>query len=234
MLKCEHGCGNDALYETKGGKKICSKSSNSCPAVRVKNSKGLRVAYETGIRKPASEVYTSLSEEKKSAMLWNKGHRNADFSYGGKGQHKSALIFERGHRCECCGLTDWQGNPITLEMEHIDADKKNNTRDNLKLLCPNCHAQTPTWKRGKQASGWRRKRYTDEQMIDAITSSTCLNQVLDKLDLRYGSAGTIINVMSKYNVRYSGGVGELAYPPDLDSGPEKAYGFKSLQSDQLL
>lgn len=64
---------------------------------------------------------------------------------------KSWLIRERGHRCQCCKNEEWMGLPIPLELEHKDADKENNAAENLLLLCPNCHAQTPTWKRGKRA-----------------------------------------------------------------------------------
>ncbi len=203
-MLCEHGCGQPAMYKTKGGKNICSKSSNSCPAVREKNSKGVQKAYDTGIRKPAKKVYEDLPLDVKKRMNWKKGTHNADFSYGGKGQHKSALISERGYKCECCSLELWLGKPITLELEHIDADRKNNTRENLKLLCPNCHSQTPTWRIGKGHSGWKRKKYTDEQIIDSIKTSSCLSQVLTKLDLRYGSAKTIIDIMSKYKVNFMG------------------------------
>lgn len=201
---CYYGCGNKALFTNKCGRNMCCKHSNSCPANRAKNSKGVQSAYITGIRKPAKEVYANLSPEKKSAMNWNKGVHNARFEYGAKGQHKNALISERGHICEECKLTTWLEHPITLELEHIDADKKNNTRENLKLLCPNCHSQTPTWRRGTGHSGWKRKKYTDEQMIMAIESSECLNQVLSKLDLKYGSAKTIMDIISKYNVSYAG------------------------------
>ena len=41
------------------------------------------------------------------------------------------LIDIRGHRCECCGLTEWLNQPITLEVHHIDGDKKNNKLNNL-------------------------------------------------------------------------------------------------------
>ena len=44
-----------------------------------------------------------------------------------------------------CGLNEWQGQPITLQVDHIDGDITNNLKDNLRLLCPNCHAQTETW-----------------------------------------------------------------------------------------
>src|SRR6185312_16309386 len=43
-------------------------------------------------------------------------------------------------RCEGCRLTEWQGHPIPLELDHRDGDRDNNELRNLRLLCPNCHA----------------------------------------------------------------------------------------------
>lgn len=45
--------------------------------------------------------------------------------------------------CKCPG--EWFGKPLTLEVDHIDGDRRNNNQDNLRFLCPNCHAQTPTY-----------------------------------------------------------------------------------------
>ncbi len=42
------------------------------------------------------------------------------------------------------------GKPIPLQIDHIDGNSDNNTEDNFRLLCPNCHAQTPTYS-GKNA-----------------------------------------------------------------------------------
>lgn len=67
---------------------------------------------------------------------------------------KTSLIDERGYKCECCGKAKWLGLPITLEIEHIDADNTNNDFSNLLLLCPNCHAETPTWKSGQRSRGF--------------------------------------------------------------------------------
>lgn len=61
---------------------------------------------------------------------------------------KKRLINERGHRCECCRKEMWLGGKIILELDHINGDRDNNSRENLQLLCPNCHALTPTY-RGK-------------------------------------------------------------------------------------
>ena len=54
------------------------------------------------------------------------------------------------HKCENCGLTEWLGKPIPLELHHKDGNRNNNTIENFVLLCPNCHAFTDSY-RGKNS-----------------------------------------------------------------------------------
>lgn len=50
--------------------------------------------------------------------------------------------------CEVCGLPPiWNGKPLVIQLDHVDGDETNNTLGNLRLACPNCHTQTPTWGR---------------------------------------------------------------------------------------
>jgi len=50
--------------------------------------------------------------------------------------------------CSNCDLTHWLEQPISLELDHINGDRNDQRIENLRLVCPNCHAQTPTY-RGK-------------------------------------------------------------------------------------
>ena len=53
--------------------------------------------------------------------------------------------------CSNCRNELWLGKPIPLELDHVNGDNKDNRFENLRLLCPNCHALTDTY-RGKNRS----------------------------------------------------------------------------------
>ena len=50
------------------------------------------------------------------------------------------------HKCECCGLTEWMNKSIPIELDHINGNSEDNRLENLQILCPNCHAQTITYR----------------------------------------------------------------------------------------
>lgn len=75
-------------------------------------------------------------------------------SYGLKNRLLKENIFER--KCYVCNLTEWMDKQIPLELEHINGDRMDNRKENLTLLCPNCHAQTETYRgknKGKGGAG---------------------------------------------------------------------------------
>lgn len=71
-------------------------------------------------------------------------------TYTNNSSLRARLISEgvKTRKCECCNNTEWMGKPISIELEHINGIHSDNRKENLLILCPNCHAQTSTY-RGK-------------------------------------------------------------------------------------
>jgi hypothetical protein len=77
-----------------------------------------------------------------------------DSTYTSTHKLRQRLIAEGifAHECVSCGLTEWLERPIPLEIDHVNGDRRDNRLENLRLLCPNCHALTATY-RGKNKGG---------------------------------------------------------------------------------
>jgi transposase-like protein len=60
---------------------------------------------------------------------------------------KRRLLAEglKENRCERCGIDSWLGQPLSMALHHVNGDGLDNRLENLVLLCPNCHAQTPNF-----------------------------------------------------------------------------------------
>lgn len=72
-------------------------------------------------------------------------------------QIKTYLIETRGHKCEICGNIEWMNQPIPLILDHINGRASDDRLENLRLICPNCDAQLPTYK-SKNKNSDRKKR----------------------------------------------------------------------------
>jgi len=68
------------------------------------------------------------------------------------------VLKRAGHACEVCGWNELHPNDgrVLIEVDHVDGNATNTHPDNLRALCPNHHAMTPTFRRRNRTS--RRKR----------------------------------------------------------------------------
>lgn len=76
--------------------------------------------------------------------------------------------------CQVCSITEWCGQSAPLQIDHINGDRANNTQSNLRFLCPNCHAQTPTFAGKSKSAEKTMARLSDEIILasyDAVVSS---------------------------------------------------------------
>lgn len=80
--------------------------------------------------------------------------------------HKKRRLLREGiliNRCERCGISDWRGKPLSIHIDHINGIKDDWRLENLRMLCPNCHSQTPTF-------GGRNLRRLSPLLLDDIAA----------------------------------------------------------------
>lgn len=84
-------------------------------------------------------------------------------------------LFKEGikeEKCEICGLTEWLGNPLQLELHHINGNNTDNRLENLQILCPNCHAQTEHYRGKNTQSALSEKREVEYRKFkEALTDN---------------------------------------------------------------
>ena len=96
---------------------------------------------------PGLEILKTTFEERFAKLRTNVSLR------------RKVIAYQGGEFCEFCGQGPvWNGDPLTLQVDHRDGNNKNNELYNLRLLCPNCHTQTETYA-GRRMMG---KKLSDE------------------------------------------------------------------------
>ena len=90
----------------------------------------------------APKSYTIIMISTKKIMI---------LSLAGPKRHRKHLKSRLVHggllerKCYECGITEWRGQPVSFDLLHVNGDGNNNRLENMTLLCPNCHSQTPNY-----------------------------------------------------------------------------------------
>lgn len=95
---------------------------------------------------------------------------------------KQKILLDQEGKCSDCGITEtWNGKPLKFELDHISGIRTDNSRENLRCLCPNCHSQTPTYKTLNHV--YREKKIADEDFCNALKNNDSIYKALVALEL---------------------------------------------------
>lgn len=138
-------------------------------ALGRRRPKGIRLTDEHRLK-----IATSVKGYFEKKLL------SADFDSLTIGRKRARIVIEQKGRCACCGLGEWRGKPIVLELDHRKG--RSERREDLWALCPNCHSQTENWRgRGtrRNSSGGKFKIVvSDDDLSRSLASSSTIRQAL--------------------------------------------------------
>lgn len=147
---CSRSCANSRKFsdESKLKKKLANKSFYE--SLNESLSLDEKIIRNNNIRKKYDyDEQQRQAKETKLKQSWERPYEEM-----GQSSLRKRILHERNYRCECCGQTEeWQGKLLVLELDHIDGNNKNNSPNNLRILCPNCHSQTTTFRARNMKKG---------------------------------------------------------------------------------
>ena len=139
---CSIKCRNSRVWTEadKLKKSEAAKNSNKVKEANRRTSSNLNSIkkYQQSIEENRKKKIAKIIETPFDELKWS--------------DKRIKIYHEQDGKCNRCRNNKWQGENIPLELEHKDGNNINNDRNNLELLCPNCHALTDTW-RGRNKKG---------------------------------------------------------------------------------
>lgn len=109
------------------------------------------------------------------------------------------------YKCAICGITEWNGKTLSLELDHINGINYDNRLENLRFLCPNCHSQTTTYgSRNTQVnqSKFEISEELKKLILDTYKQVSNIRKVSQKLNLREKAVRQVVSELLKSNQKY--------------------------------
>lgn len=133
-------------------------------------------------RREIAKLANAASIEKKQLRRENN-IQLLPFDQLNNAEKRIVVMREQNHKCAECGIDEiWNNKPLKFDLDHVSGDRLDETRGNLRFLCPNCHSQTPTYKTGNNPKPGK-KKYSDEEIVAALKSNTSGYQAIKSLGM---------------------------------------------------
>lgn len=98
-------------------------------------------------------------------------------------EKKYRVLHEQNYVCMHCNIPqEWNNKPLKFDLDHISGDRNDNSRENLRCLCPNCHSQTPTYKSKNNI----RDKISDAEFCNALSKNDSIYKALVELQVNLG------------------------------------------------
>lgn len=170
-MKCAYGCGRTAKHQFKNGVRCCESHRTKCPAIKEKTAwnRGKRLSKdhrEALSRSKKADPRTRLAGAKGNAEVKRRYLIPLAKILVENSTYKSSKLKRRcieagllEDKCfECGNGPVWNKKPLVLQLDHINGVRSDNRIENLRILCPNCHTQTPTYAAKNRSNKKRVKR----------------------------------------------------------------------------
>jgi len=189
-MLCDYGCGKESEFTLKNGKNCCSKRPSGCEVLKKLNSEKTKEVYTNNKRLPQKLVYENLPQGTKDKMNWCKGKSLTpnELIFTEDSLYSNEMVKDRivknnllDYKCVKCGIDNWCGESIVLDLDHINGNNRDNRLTNLRYLCPNCHSQTDTYKGRNKNSG--KLKVTDQELLTAYVKCSNIRQALIEVGL---------------------------------------------------
>lgn len=211
-MKCNNIKCNKEHDGTFGSGKFCSRGcANSrikTDEIKYKTSLSMKKAHAEGraitpVKKLSKSEIKKITQKRKEK--WTKNLLQEEFSTLKFERLRQRVFIEQDKKCNKCKLSTWLNEPITFELEHKDGNNKNNKRENLEALCPNCHSLTKTWRgRNKNKKENKKPIITEEQIVKAYLETGNIRQCLLKLGLaaKGNNYGRVKRTLTLWEIEY--------------------------------